>query len=58
MSQCKFLKEGDRNTRYFHLVATIRRKKKMIERIVVNGVEYTDHGNINGMFGKGKRNGT
>ena len=46
MSRCKFLKKDDRNTRYFHLVATMRRKKKMIESIVVNGVEYTDHGKI------------
>jgi len=42
MSRCKILKEGDRNTRYFHLIASIRRKKKMIEKIVVNGVEHTD----------------
>jgi len=30
MSRCKILKEGDRNTWYFHTLATIRRKKNLI----------------------------
>jgi len=42
MSGCKILKDGDRNTRYFHLIATMRRKRKMIEKILVEGVEYSD----------------
>jgi len=46
MSRCKILKAGDRNTRYFHLLATIRRRKNLIERIEVNGLEYTNQGQI------------
>jgi len=42
MSRCKILKAGDRNTRYFHLIATMRRKRKMIDKILVDGVEYYD----------------
>jgi len=42
ISRCKLLKAGDRNTRYFHLVATMRKRRKMIEKIVVDGEEYTE----------------
>jgi len=42
MSRSKVLKEGDRNTKYFHLMATMRRKRKMIDAIVVDGIEYVD----------------
>jgi len=46
MSRCKILNEGDRNTKYFHLIATMRRKKQMIEKVVVEGQEYTEMGSI------------
>jgi len=31
--RCKIIKEGDRNTKYFHVLATIRRRKKMISSL-------------------------
>ena len=33
LSICKIIKESDRNTKYFHVLATIRRKKKMISSL-------------------------
>lgn len=42
LSRCKILKEGDRNTRYFHLVATMRRRKKLIKKICLQGEEITE----------------
>jgi len=42
MSRCRILKEGDRNTRYFHLVATMRRKRKLIEKLTVDGQTITE----------------
>jgi len=42
LSRCKILKEGDRNTRYFHSLATIRRRKNMISSIRKDEVELTD----------------
>ncbi|KAJ8426172.1 hypothetical protein Cgig2_021026 [Carnegiea gigantea] len=38
----RILKEGDKNTRYFHLVANIRRKKKLLEKICVHGEEIIE----------------
>lgn len=40
-SRLKWLKEGDRNTRYFHTVATMRKRKNQIDKIAVGG-EATD----------------
>ena len=42
LSRCKILQEGDRNTKYFHLVASMQRQKKVIEKLIVNGEELTD----------------
>jgi len=42
MSRCKILKEGDRNTRYFHMIATIRKRKLLMNRIVFQGQLVTE----------------
>ena len=42
LSRCKIIKEGDRNTKYFHLIASARRQRNVIERITANGKEVTD----------------
>ena len=42
MSRCKLLKEGDRNTKYFHTLATIRRRKNMISTIQKDGEVLTE----------------
>ena len=41
-SRISWLKEGDRNTRFFHTVATNKRRKNSIESIDVNGEESGD----------------
>jgi len=41
LSRCKILKEGDRNTKYFHLLASLRRQRKLITKIMDNGKEVT-----------------
>lgn len=42
LSRCKLIKEGDRNTRYFHLKATMRRQRNTIDKLRINGVVVTD----------------
>ena len=34
-SRAKWIKEGDRNTRYFHVMATMRRRKNAIESLTI-----------------------
>jgi len=46
LSRCKILKEGDKNTRYFHLVASMRRRKKVLDKIVVQCMSETELGQI------------
>ena len=41
-SRAKWIKEGDRNTRYFHMIATMRRRRNSIEKLVVDGEETDD----------------
>lgn len=36
-SRARWIKECDRNTKYFHTLASIRRRKNQIERIVIDG---------------------
>jgi len=42
MSRCKLIKEGDRNTKYFHLAATMRRKRNQIDKMLIDGEEVSD----------------
>ena len=44
LSRCKVIKEGDRNTKYFHLKATVRRQRNMIDKLNVNGEEVDTRG--------------
>ena len=37
-----WLKEGDRNTRFFHKMANAHRRKNQIGRIRINGVWFTE----------------
>ena len=46
LSRCKILKEGDRNTKYFHLKAKMRRQRNMIERIWFQGAEISEESRI------------
>jgi len=46
LSRCKLLKEGDKNTRYFHLMASMRKRKKVLSRITVQGRSETEPGQI------------
>jgi len=50
LSRCKILKEGDRNTKFFHLKATTRRQRNLIDRIKFQGEEVTDIGLIKKIF--------
>lgn len=36
-SRARWLKEGDKNTRYFHTIATMRRRRNNIESLSING---------------------
>ena len=42
LSRCNLLKEVDRNTKYFHLLASLRRQRKLITKIMHNGKEVTE----------------
>ena len=42
VSRVKWIKEGDRNTRYFHTVASMRRRKNSIECIKVGNQSHED----------------
>jgi len=42
MSRCKWIKEGDRNTKYFHLAATMRRQRNQINKLKIEGDEISD----------------
>jgi len=46
LSRCKILKEGDKNTRYFHLMASMRKRKKLLSTITVRGRRETEPGQI------------
>ena len=41
-SRSRWLKEGDKNTRFFHTLATIRRRKNSIEHLETNGGIISD----------------
>jgi len=42
MSRCKILQDGDKNTRYFHMLATIRRRKQLMDKILIQGNLVTE----------------
>ena len=42
LSRCKIIREGDRNTKYFHLTASMRRQRIRIDRMMINGEEVAD----------------
>jgi len=42
ISRCKIIKEGDRNTKFFHLKASFRRQRKVIDKILVNDLVVSD----------------
>jgi len=42
VSRCKLLKEGDRNTKYFHVLASARRQRKFITKLLVEGNEVSE----------------
>jgi len=46
LSRWKIIKEGDRNTKNFHLKANMRRQRNMIDMIWFQGEEVTDIGMI------------
>ncbi|KAJ8444848.1 hypothetical protein Cgig2_029779 [Carnegiea gigantea] len=46
LSKCKLLKEGDRNIRYFHTLAMIKRRKRHIQQVQLNGSIVADPNEI------------
>ena len=46
LSRCKILKDGDRNTKFFHLTATLRRQRNWIGKLKVDGEEISDEDTI------------
>lgn len=38
----KWIKERDRNTRYFHTITTLRKRQNSIERLVIDGLITVD----------------
>jgi len=40
-SRCNWYKHGDRNTRYFHSLASARRKRNRIEAIKLDNGEWS-----------------
>ena len=42
LSRCRIIREGDRNTKYFHLTASMRRQRNWIDRLRINGEEVFD----------------
>ena len=46
LSRSKIIKEGDRNTKFFHLKASMRRQRNMIDKIQYEGKESSDIGEI------------
>ena len=47
-SRALFLKEGDRNTKFFHRIANSHRRCNTIDRIIVDGELSTHQGTIEG----------
>jgi len=50
MSRCKRLKVGDRNTRYFHTLATIRRKRNLMSTIQKDEEVFTELAQVRKIF--------
>jgi len=42
LSRCKIIKEGDRNTKFFHLKAKMRQQRNRIDKIWFQGAEITE----------------
>lgn len=42
LSRARWIREGDKNTRFFHTLASMRRRKNQIEKLVIEGVPITN----------------